>query len=458
VETRKQVLEWLRESDYLNELKSYLSLPSRSRNAEEVKKSAAFSLELLKKIGLISRIYETIGNPLIYGESLVNKDAPSILIYGHHDVQPEGNLEEWNTPPFEPTLIGDKLYGRGSADNKGQHYAHILAIRFLRENYPEVFKKLNIKFILDGDEELGSYSLPDFVKDNVELLDADFVYVSDGPSLLKDTPTIVGAVRGIVSFQIKIKHNPTDLHSGNFGGVARSATMDLIKLLNSMIDNQGKVLVQGFYDDVEQPTDKEQMALKQLEPVYDSIIAERTLTPAIRPDRYSHAFLNEKWPTLNINGIMAGGVKDQRRTIIPSEAYASVDCRLVAKQDPNKIENTLKSHILTWSRDNNIKQAVDVEFEHAMAPITSSLNEPVIGSVEKAAEIGFKKKPLLVPSLGGSLPIQLFSKYLEKPVILVPYALPDENNHAPNENLDIPFFESGVVTTVSLLLNLAGMQ
>ncbi|MHA2089293.1 MAG: M20/M25/M40 family metallo-hydrolase [Candidatus Kariarchaeaceae archaeon] len=451
---RQIVIGWLQSTDYLSELSEYISLPSRSRNKDEVKVSAQFSKKLLESCGLTARMYDTTGNPVVYGESLVG-DYPTILIYGHHDVQPEGDLSKWNTPPFEATLVGSKLYGRGTADNKGQHYAQILALRYLQENEPEILKRINVKFILDGDEELGSFSLPEFVTENLSMLETDFVYVSDGPSLTTDTPTIVGGVRGIVSLQITIKHNQEDLHSGNFGGVARSATFDLMKLISSMISDSGEILVEGFHEDVATPTQMETELLDGLHEIFANIIETRELTPAIRPFDRSHAIQNSLWPTININGLLAGGVGDQRRTIIPSEAIASIDCRLVANQDPADIEEKIIAHIKRWSQQQEIEDAVTVEFEHAMAPVPSSLKSEYIDLVIESAKEGYGADPLVVPSLGGSLPIYLFPKYLKKPVFLVPYALPDENNHAPNENLDIPFFESGVATTVALIRNLA---
>lgn len=452
---RDLILKWLEDINYLAELKEYIALPSRSRNRDETKISGKYAIGLLKKAGLEPRRIPSSGNDVLFGHSLSDPGNPSVLLYGHYDVQPEGDIELWNTPPFEATKIGNKLYGRGSADNKGQHYAHLLGLRYLKEFYPEDFAKVNIKFILDGDEELGSFSLPPVVEENKDLLMADFVVVSDGPSLIETAPTIVGGVRGIVSFQVKIKHNQIDLHSGNFGGVGRSATFDAFNLVRSMIDENGTVLIEGFYDNIDDLSELEKSALISLEPVYQKIMQERKITPAIRPNDYSHQFLNEAWPTLNINGILAGGVKNERRTIIPSEAYLSIDCRLVTSQDPDKISDLIETHIKDWSRKNGIENAIEIDMEGTMAPSTSSLNSEYLEIIQEATTKGYGVKPILVPRLGGSLPIQLFPRILERPVFLVPYALPDENNHSPNENLDLDYFKSGVITSVELMRILA---
>jgi acetylornithine deacetylase/succinyl-diaminopimelate desuccinylase-like protein len=452
---RNEVLNWLTTIDYMTELKEYISYPSRSRMRDEVKISAGFSLKMFNHIGLDSQLFETEGNPVVYGESIAGVDKPTILIYGHHDVQPEGDHDLWDTPPFEATLIGSKLYGRGSADNKGQHYAHILAIKYLKEKMPEILEKINIKFMLDGDEEIGSFSLPGFFEVNADRLKADFMYFSDGPNFIDKVPSICGGTRGMLTFQITVKHNPEDLHSGNFGGVGRSASLDLTKLLNSMVREDGKCLVQGFYDEVAPPTTKESEVIDKLDMVYEKIIDGQTLTRAPSIDGKSNAFMNELWPTFNINGLKTGNVGEKRRTVIPKEAIASIGCRLVPNQDPSDLQSKIKSHIMNWGADNGIKNAITIEFENTMKPIPSSINSPYIDLVVAAAREGFAEEPIVVNRLGASMETEVFPKFLNVEIFNVPYALVDENNHAPNENLDIPFFESGVCTTVALLAKLA---
>ncbi|MCE7737449.1 MAG: M20 family dipeptidase [Candidatus Heimdallarchaeota archaeon] len=452
---RDQILKWLDEINYLSELSEYVALPSRSRNQEETKIAGDYAIELLKKAGLEPRRIPSGGNDVLFGQSLSDPQNPSVLLYGHYDVQPEGDVEEWDSPPFVATKVGNKLFGRGTADNKGQHYAHLLGLRYFKKYYPDEFKKVNIKFILDGDEELGSFSLPQVVEENKELLMADFVIVSDGPSLVETAPTIVGGVRGIVSFQVKISHNHIDLHSGNFGGVGRSAAFDIMNLISSMIDKNGIVLMEGFYDDIEELSELEKGALQDLVPLYEKIMSDRKLTPAVRPEGHTHEFLNEAWPTFNINGLLTGGVKNERRTIIPSEAYFSVDCRLVPNQDPVKIVKIIENHISTWAKEQGIEEAIEIDMEGTMSPPPSSLNSDSLSIIQEAASKGFGVDPILVPRLGGSLPIELFPRLMDRPVFLLPYALADENNHSPNENLDLDYFKKGVITSVELLRILA---
>ena len=455
MDLREEVLQWLATTNWQQTLKEYVELPSRSSLHKEVRITANYASKLLRSSGFNNvQLLETSYNPVVYGE--INRSAgKTVLIYGHYDVQPEGNLEDWNTDPFKMLIKGDKAYGRGTADNKGQHLAHIFAMGFLIKKYPEVFDAVNVKIMLDGDEERGSISLPDVFQKHEKLLSANFVYVSDGPSLISNAPTIVGSVRGILAFEITIAHNSADLHSGNFGGVARSATRDLLALLETMVAPNGKVKIPNFYDMVVLPSKTEIEQLGQLKPVYERIVNERGIKPAPVYDNNSIQMLNQFLPTLNINGIQSGGVGKQRRTIIPSKAIASIDCRLVPKMEPEDIKSLMTKHVRDWAKKLNLSDAVDITFEGAMPPSVSSLNSKYTELIKKSAEVGFNTPSVLVPRLGGSLPTYLFPQYLKIPAYLVPYALPDENNHAPNENLDIPYFKSGVAMTVALVKNLA---
>jgi acetylornithine deacetylase/succinyl-diaminopimelate desuccinylase-like protein len=446
----ERVKNWLIQIDYLPALLDYIKIPSISKDKENVYKAAQAAKKILEDLEFKVTLHETSGNHVVYAENINNTEKPSILIYGHYDVQPVGDLNLWNTDPFSPLVKNGKIWGRGSADNKGQHYAHFLALKYLKEEEPEIFNKLNVKIILDGDEELGSFSLPEFIQKNTSLLDSEFVYVSDGPSLVYDSPTIVGSVRGILGLQISIEHNKEDLHSGNFGGVARSASRDIIALIDSMVDINGRVKIKEFYDMVNEPTKEEISALNNLEHIYNNIIKSKGISPA-NIHRESHRFQNQLYPTMNINGIKSGGVDNDRRTIIPSIAKVSIDCRLVPNMKSDIIKRIIEDHVKNWAKEQNIEDAVHIEFEHSMEPIETAINTQFVDLVKKAAIMGFAKEPIIVPRLGGSLPIYLFPKYLKKPVVLVPYALPDENNHAPNENLDIQYFENGVAMTAALL-------
>lgn len=438
----------------MDELIEYIGLPSRSSRKEEVLICGKQALKLLQSCGLDVKSLKSKGNNVLYGESIAGEDFPTILIYGHYDVQPEGDLSQWSSPPFQPEVRGNKLFGRGTADNKGQHFAHILALRYLRENNPDLFQRLNIKIILDGDEELGSYSLPEVIRENTELLSCDFIYVSDGPSLSTDRPTVVCSVRGILDFQLVVQHNQSDLHSGNFGGVARSAILDLMKLLNSMVAADGEVLIDGFYDRVNTPLQEELDALHQMDTTYEKIISEYKLTKAPSYRDMDNKSMNQLSPNFNINGIKSGGVGAKRRTIIPSEATASIDIRIVPDMSPERLKEIITRHVKQRSEDMGISDAVYLEFGHPMNPIYSSIQSKYMDLVKAATREGFGIDPMIVPRLGGSLPIYLFPKYLKSSVILVPLSHPDSRNHAPDENLDIPYFESGVVTMVSLLTRL----
>ncbi len=449
---RDHVLHWLEEIHYVTRLQQYCSLPSRSLYQEEVRVTAEFLSKRLEELGFEVRVFETEHNPVVFAQrKALSEDAPTVLIYGHYDTQDEGDLELWDTNPFEPVVANGKLFGRGSADNKGQHFAQLLAIEYWLDQEPELLDRVTVKIVLDGDEELGSPTLEQVILSHKQVFQADFVYVSDGPSLSMEAPTVVGSARGIMTFEIRVEHNLSDLHSGNFGGLARSATGDLVQLLSEMVDPSGKCLIPGFYDNVLPPTPREKQALKVLEPYYEELIKEKGLTSAPIIEGKDHLLQNQFLPTFNINGLQAGGVGSKRRTIIPRTAIASIDCRLVPDQDASQVKKAILGFITAWGEKQGIKDSVRVEFESPMLPIKSSLETSYFELVVKAVKRGFNKEPIIVPRLGGSLPLYIFDKALNKPVILVPYALPDENNHAPNENLDLEFFKNGVATTVELL-------
>ncbi len=444
--------QWINQINWMEELFDYIRLPSVSSQSEDVRRTAFHAQDLLKKSGIQTELIETSGNPVIIGEN--EGTGSTILIYGHYDVQPPGDLNKWKTDPFDPILKNGKIWGRGSADNKGQHYAHFLAMRFLFEHDPETFSNVKIKVILDGDEERGSFSLPPVLEKHREKLRSDFVLISDGPSLVFDRPTIVGSVRGIFGFQITIRHGQ-DLHSGNFGGVARSATADMIDLLSSMIDGNGKCKIDGFYDDVISPSEKEYGYLENLDPIYRTILNTAPLTPAPAIDGKDNKFLNQFYPTFNVNGICAGGVDNLRRTIIPGEIKASIDCRMVPNMNSDRLKRLILRHIQNWAKHRGITENVSINFESPMAPVPSSLESPYVDLIRNGLEEGFSITPVIVPRLGGSLPIYLFPHILNVPTFLVPLALPDENNHAPNENLDVEYFKKGVISSIRIMQSLA---
>ncbi|MHA2504330.1 MAG: M20/M25/M40 family metallo-hydrolase, partial [Candidatus Kariarchaeaceae archaeon] len=427
----ESVDEWIERTQVISRLTEYVKQKSRSNHGEEVAACANYAKNILEGLDLAVELIPTSGNPLVLAEKHADQPKKTLLIYGHYDVQPEGDLDLWDSPPFEPEVRDGKLWGRGSADNKGQHFAHFMALEYFREKFPEKFGELDVRFILDGDEERGSFSLAEVFEAYKSRLDADIMIVSDGPSLVTDKPTIVGSVRGILTFQITIKHNPEDLHSGNFGGMARSATQDLVHLLTDMFDDTGRCLIPGFYDDVTPPSELELSLIGKLQGVLEAIGDERGYARATVQEGKDNGYQNQFWPTFNINGISAGGVKKERRTIIPAEAVASVDCRLVPNMRSDVIKKLIGDFIDDWGRKHNCLEGISVDFEHAMESLSSSLNNENLGLVQEALEAGFGTEAVLVPRLGGSLPLYLFPEYLGKDVFLVPYALPDENNHAP---------------------------
>ncbi len=426
-------------------LKQYVSCPSVASDSLATHKCAEFLVSVMKEAGISTTLYETAGNPIVYGEILSeNENAPTILFYGHYDVQPPEPLEEWISPPFEPQLREGRLYGRGAGDNKGQHLAHILAVKA----YQEIFGQLpvHVKFIMEGDEECGSKYLTPFVQEYRELLQADLVYISDGPLHESGVPLIVFGNRGVMNFSIEVETATTDHHSGNRGGVIPNAAWELLRLLQTMSDGRGKVTIDGFYDDVLKATDFEEELIASIP--YDT--QELAEVYGVKEIPFGRREFYERLcfqPTFSINALGSGDAQ-QVKNIIPAKAVAKLDIRLVANQDPDHVFSCIEKHI----KNQDVKGSVRVYKEgEDMLSSKTDARLPICSKVIDAVEKAFGKKPVTVPVAGGSLPNSVWTDVLKIPAISVPYANADENNHAPNENIHIECFLQGIVTTATVL-------
>lgn len=425
-----------KEKEYLNLLFSFLRQKSISAENIGIEECSTMLKSIMEEIGINTRLIKTEGHPVVYGEIMNKTNEFTLIVYGHYDVQPADPVSEWNTPPFEPTIKDGKIYCRGVGDNKGQLMAQLLAVKSYQEVKGEL--PINIKFVFEGEEESGSPNLAAFVDNNQELLKADLVYTSDGPMHESGAPFVLLGVRGMLYVELRAKGADWDSHSGNKGNIVPNPAWELVELLNTMRDEHGKILIEGFYDDIREPGEDELMLLEDL-PYDKQGLGEQIGYQDLdmtREEYYRNLIFE---PTLNIAGFHSGYGGEGTKTIIPSRAMLKIDMRLVADQEPEDIFNKLKKHINRYSPD------VELIRHGSMKPSRTSYNVDAVDTIKQAVENAYNQQPVLQPSLGGSLPDYVWTQILGIPSVLVPYANFDESNHSPNENLNIDNFFDGII-------------
>ena len=435
---------------FVRDLTEIASVPSISSRPEEVRRCAEVLKEKMAGMGIEARILDTISNPVVFAEikSKRNPDAITVLFYGHYDVQPADDLELWDSPPFRPEIRDGRIYGRGVADNKGQFLAHLLAIETILQETGDV--PVNIKIILDGEEELSSKGLSDFASKNKDLLRADLVYTSDSGTQRSDTPTILFGVRGVMNFDLDLVTAETDNHSGNKGGVIRNPAWELTQLLSKMIDYEGRALIPHFYDAVLPMTEADRKLVGDLPYDPERLAKDFGVNEITAKDKYDYYDKLMFQPTLTLNGLRSGWTGDGCKNIIPKSATAKMEVRFAWKQDPETIYHLIEDFV----KENNPRVTMK-QVDDYMYPSRNIPDLPVFKTVIDAVERAWGKKPILSPILGGSLPDYIWTTILEQPSILVPYANPDEANHAPNENFILDLFHQGIHTSAEVIFALA---
>jgi acetylornithine deacetylase/succinyl-diaminopimelate desuccinylase-like protein len=433
------------ERPFLDLLLDYLRQPSISATGEGVDDAAEYAARIMRDSGLTPRILPTGGGPVVLGTADGPPGSPHVLVYGHYDVQPAGPLDQWLSPPFAPEIRDGRVYGRGSGDNKGQHLAHLLGLRAL--NTVRGGLPCRVTVLLDGEEEMGSPNLPAFADANRDLLDADLVVWSDGPVHENGQACVTLGVRGILKFALRVRGTRYATHSGNWGGVAPNPAWRLVEVLATMRSPDGRVLIDGFYGDVRPFTEDETAALAAL-PVDEPAILGTLGVPRfdVPAERGFHERL-AAWPTFTINTLTCEDA-GEHRTVIPTVAVAGCDIRLVDNQRSERVAGLIRAHLA--------KVAPDVEFveQGAMEPSRTSMSAPYLDAVVAGTAIGFGEQPLVLPSLGGSLPLFAFTDVLGLPCYGVPLANVDEANHAPNENFELWRFYAGIRTSAAVLTEL----
>jgi acetylornithine deacetylase/succinyl-diaminopimelate desuccinylase-like protein len=434
-----------RSRDLLQTLLASVRIASVSLTGEGIGEQVSFLQETLQRWGFAVEVHPTSSHPIIYAEIGPADARFTWLLYGHYDVYPADEKQEgWRTRPFEPVIEGDRIWGRGAGDNKGQHLAMLSAIALWREVNGEL--PIRVKVILEGDEETGSGPLPGFVEANRARLAADLCCYSDGPMFPNDQPVLLMGVRGNLGLEFVAKGAKRNLHSGNFGGVAPNPTLDLIHLLAEMVDREGRLVVPGAgYAEVSiTPAEREAVSALSLDHAgFVESVGVEPITGA--DDALFHERLMLR-PAFNVSGFAAGYTGTGQKTIIFKEALAKVDVRLVGGQDPDAVLEAIRR----FARDRGY-HGIEIRALKSTPPSRTALDHPMVPRVKQAVAAGFGREPLVVPSLGGTTPDYVFTRMLGLPSIVVPLAPYDENNHAPNESTKVSLYLAGIRSGLHLL-------
>jgi acetylornithine deacetylase/succinyl-diaminopimelate desuccinylase-like protein len=436
--------------DLLCEFLRFRSVSTKPDHAPEMSACAEWLFRLLSSNGFAAEIADTGGHPAVVARGPEVPGKPTVLIYGHYDVQPEDPAEQWTTPAFEPAIRNRRVFARGATDNKGQILAHVLgAIHTLRE---EVTLPVNLIFLIEGEEEVGSTNLDDFIRVRRSELRCDIIAVSDTGMVAENYPTLTQSLRGIAAMEVIVRGPSTDLHSGIFGGAVVNPATALVGMLARLHDHRGRVAVPGFYDDVIPPDASERAALAKL-PITDSDYLRETGAPALGGEEgFTSLERIGVRPTAEINGLTSGYQGAGTKTVLPSSASAKLTFRLVANQKPERVLNLVEIHL-----QNLAPRGVDLEIirGHGGMPYVVDMKSPWTAAALRALQETFGREPALVRE-GGSIPIvQSFRELLGTDTLLLGLAAPDCKAHAPDENFPIESFEAGIRLHRALLRELA---
>ena len=446
-----------RRGEHLEELESFLRIPSvssLSEHKEDMLTAAEWLVKSFEKAGLENvRIDETGGHPLVYADWLHAEGKPTVLVYGHYDVQPVDPLHLWESPPFDPQIRDNKLYARGASDDKGQTFMHIKAAEALLQLDGEL--PVNMKFIIEGEEEIGSPSLPAYVEKNKGALSADLIVISDTGMQGPGRPAVCYGLRGLAGIQIDVKGPKGDLHSGLYGGAVQNPLHAIVEILESFRDKEGVIQVEGFYDDVLPVSDKERAEFASLE--FNLENEKRDLGISEDFGEQGYSFVERTWirPTLEINGITGGFSGEGIKTVLPAEASSKITCRLVPDQDPDDIVAKLKAHV---EAHKPAGVSVEItEFDKGK-PFLTPFDHPAIQAAGRSYEKVYGV-PTAFTRMGGSIPIvAAFDEILERPVVLMGFGLASENFHAPNEHFHLENFDKGLRVICDYLFEASSLK
>jgi acetylornithine deacetylase/succinyl-diaminopimelate desuccinylase-like protein len=437
-----------------NELFELLRIPSvsaRSEHNADVARTADWIADAMRDIGMDAAVHTTAGHPIVVGEwRRASPGAPTVLVYGHYDVQPAEPLELWTSPPFEPTVRDGRIYARGSVDDKGQLFLHLKAIEAhlaVRGALP-----VNLIVLAEGEEEVGSEHLASFVERHADLLRADAVVISDSAMFAPGLPSILSSLRGLAYFQIDVQGPAQDLHSGSYGGAVINPATTLARIIATFHDHEGHITIPGFYDAVREWEPRARGAIRDL-PFDEAAFRAEVGAPKLGGEM-GYTTLERIWmrPTCEVNGLLSGYTGEGAKTVLPARAMAKVSCRLVPDQDPVEIESLMKAHI---ARVAPRGVTVTVTHLHGGRPWRAELSGSVFDAARRALAAAFGREPVITGE-GGSIPVVGdFARVLGAPVLLMGFGLPGENAHAPDEWLSDENFTRGMRAAAMLWDELA---
>jgi acetylornithine deacetylase/succinyl-diaminopimelate desuccinylase-like protein len=438
---------------FRDELFEFLRIPSVSARTEhrgDVRDAAVWLMERMKEAGLDVAMYDTPGHPIVVGEWRGAGDgAPTVLIYGHYDVQPAEPLELWTTPAFEPEERDGRIYARGSVDDKGQLYLHVKAIEAHLQGTGRL--PVNVILLAEGEEEVGSANLMPFVEQHADRLRCDAVVISDSGMFGPGKPTIGASLRGLAYFELRVRAAKGDLHSGSYGGAVANPATALARIIASFHDENGHIAIPGFYDDVQAAP--EYVDQIRILPFDDEAFRQRTGAPALFGEK-GYTTLERIWvrPTCEVNGLLSGYTGEGSKTVLPAYAMAKVSCRLVPDQDPSRIADLFREHV---RRVTPAGVEVEIVEMHGGRPWRARLEGRLYEAAARALSEAFGAD-ITYAGEGGSIPIvPEFEKVLGAPVLLMGFGLPGENAHAPDEWMSVENFEKGTDASALLLAELA---
>ena len=429
---------------FIQELLSLLRIPSVSADKafkEHVHEAASFIAEKLVAAGADNvEICPTAGYPIVYGEKLVDKNLPTVLVYGHYDVQPADPLELWTSPPFEPVVKEGKIYARGASDDKGQMYMHLKAFEMMMANGGV---PCNVKFMIEGEEEVGSDNLETFVRANTERLACDVVLVSDTALISLENPSITTGLRGLSYVEVEVTGPNRDLHSGIYGGAVANPINVLADMIASLHDEKGYITIPGFYDDVDEVSSEERALMAKAPFSLDNYKAHLDIADVQGEEGYSTLERTSIRPTLDVNGIWGGYIGEGAKTVLPSKAFAKISMRLVPNQDSAKITKLFQQHFESTAPA-SVK--VKVKPHHGGEAAVTSTDSIAYKAAEQAMETTFGKRPIPLRS-GGSIPIvTMFEQVLGIKTVLMGFGLDSDAIHSPNEHFAIENYLKGIET------------
>ncbi len=429
--------------DELFELLRIPSISTDSTRKDDIQQAAHFLKKQLASLDLDrAETFETEGNPIVYGELITDESKPTVLVYGHYDVQPPDPLDLWETEPFEPTIREGKIYARGASDDKGQSFTHLKALESYRKSGRDF--PVNIKYIYEGEEEIGSPHLVPFIKEHKEMLKCDMVLISDTAMFAEDTPSITYGLRGLCYMQVELTGPNRDLHSGVYGGAVGNPANVLSEIIAQLKDEEGVIQIPGFYDDVVALTEEDRKAVKGL-PFDEEGYKKELGVKALHGEKgYSTLERATARPSLDVNGLWGGYQGEGAKTVLPSEAGAKISMRLVPDQDPKKVAELFKDYVQSLIPET---MKVNITGHHGGRPAITDLNFYGLKAAAKAFEEVYEKEPLFARE-GGSIPIVAdFKNVLGAETILMGFGLNSDAIHSPNEKFALKDFYRGIKTS-----------